>query len=306
MWPLLVLLGSCGSNGSDALGEPREPAPYLPELGVDAPTPALNSTQVAAAVEQRFAELALAAPLGFPAALETLLANGEPGCPEINDFSAGSLTQFAIRANCTTSQGVSFVGNIDYSFETGRIEDGDAVDGMEFFAQDFRIETPGGAYLTVDGYCSYSHRTNDYAMTAGVYCDGTQLADPTTAGDDPWLTGEVSGFLSSFIGDFSGYQVAVVTASMAVDDPNVVGVSFEDLRWEPGQCDTEMLGSGSIREINGVWHDVVFAVRPEDGDKVVGCDGCGSHLAAGTPQDEPVCNTDALPQLIDFSGGLPW
>ncbi len=285
--------------------EPREPAPYLPELDVPATTPAMSTDDVAAAIESRFAELVVAVPTGFPDVFDGLLALAEPGCPAITNRSEGSRTSLTLEGECTTSAGTSFQGAIEYSYEAGRVEDGSTVDGMEFFARDLRVETNDGRFVEVAGYFAFDHRYGDDFSAASSYCTGRMSADDATAGDDPWLSGRVEGLVSVFVGNYGGYRVALVNATVAADDPEISGVSMQDLRWEPGRCDIELLGTGSVREVGGVWHDVVFASAPDDGE-VVGCDGCGDHLAAGAPQSEPVCNTDALDTLVDFSGGLPW
>lgn len=310
----LVLTAGCATSASAP--DVREPEPYLPDLEVTPPEPTLDGLGVATVLEERFAALVTTVPTGFPAAFDEAFAAlagetdadaGRP-CPEvILDTSTGSLTTRYVQGFCTTASGVVVQGTIDYAYENGRMEDEAWVEGMEFFAQNFRVETPDGRYLEADGYFSFSYRTDDDSQWGSSYCDGAMAADPVTAGNDVWMSGLVDGLVAVFVGDFSGYRVANVNASVAVDDPEIVGVAMEDLGWEPGQCDVEMLGRASLREANGVWHDVVFAQRRDDDQAPVrGCDGCGSYLAGGSPRDGRVCNTDALSSLIDWSGGLPW
>lgn len=309
-WPLLVLLTACGAEPvlpDTPAPEPRDPAPYLPDLEVQPAEPALSSAEVAAAIEDRFAALVTAVPTGFPAAFDAMMALAEPGCPTVVDASAGSRTQLEVPySSCTTSGGVTFEGSISYRHEAGTLDDyGNQVDGMEFYTPDFRVEAPDGRFLQASGYFNFNHTHGDYFVAGGSYCSGELRADDATAGDDPWLRGDVSGLVSVYLGDYNGYRLGVVNATVATEDADIVGVALQDLLWEPGLCDVELLGTGSIREANGVWHDVVFALRDEENDQIVGCDGCGDHLAAGAPQSEPVCNGD-LTGLIDFSGGLPW
>jgi len=289
--------------------EPREPVPWLPDLEVEPTAPTLSGDEVGAAIEQRFASLVTAVPTGFPDALVGLVALAEDGCPgEIIDETVGSRRTIVLRADgCETRSGTAFSGSIDLAWETGTVDDdGNDVDGAEWFAQDLRIEAPDGRFVEADGYFNFRHTFEKRSAYASSYCTGRLRADDATAGDDPWLRGDVEGLVSVFVGDFNGYRLASVEATVATDDPEIVGISLQDLRWEPGQCDIELLGAGSIREASGVWHDVVFATRDEETEEVFECDGCGAHQAAGAPQEEPVCNSDALDTLVDFSGGLPW
>ncbi|MEM6931612.1 MAG: hypothetical protein AAF602_32070, partial [Myxococcota bacterium] len=260
---------------------------------------------VAIEIESRFAELVTAVPTGFPALFDQMMLLAEPGCPEVTNNSEGSRTSLFVRGECTTSSGTGFRGSIDYAYDSGFVDGTALISGMEMFAQDLRVESADGRFLEADGYFSFNHVEDGASATASSYCTGRMRADDASAGGDPWLGGEVEGLVAVFVGDFGGYRLANINATVATDDPDIAGINMQDLRWEPGQCDIEMMGTGSIREVSGVWHDVIFATRTDDAG-AIGCDGCGDHLAAGSPQDDPVCNTNALDTLVDFSGGLPW
>ena len=291
-------------------GDEREPESYLPDLEVQPPAATLSADGVAGVVLESYERVLGYVPTGFPSALDALMAEGDPDCPAVRRVSDERGREgFSWEAECVASSGTAFAGSIQLMVRPPTVDDeGFTTEETEFYTGGMAIEAPDGRRLSARGYFAWNRRTQGDVHAGGAYLDGEMSADAATAGGDPWLSGEVDGLLSMYMGQYGGYRAVVATASLATNDPDVVALNFDDLQFEPGLCDTELLGRASLREANGVWHDLSFAYREEtDEAAVMDCDGCALHLVSGAPSDEPLCMPlQSLDDAIDFSGGLPW
>lgn len=231
-------------------------------------------------------------------AVQNIEALREPGCPEINNSTAGPLWI----ADCTTSAGRRFFGNFVY-----------LVNEWDLFAeQTFAplVETWGALAepgwtppaelpaLTANGYQAYCTVGNDLrsAHFSGVYRDvrfqwgglaarelffGGRVIDALqTSG---WITDEVEPNVSLLeLRGASGGQVLRVHGAISELASAWSAVAAQDLvigdAASGDVCPAEALGVVSVRSPQGAWYDLSF-----EGDSGVGCDGCGQVLRAGVP-----------------------
>lgn len=303
MW-LFVWIGACVQTPGV-----REPEPYLPSTEVQPLEPELSGEEVATVVIDLLQDVPGMVPAGLPDALATLMTHADGDCPKIEAVEEGGVRLIVWYDDCVTSSGAQFSGGFEWRQRTDVVGHyGEVTSGFEFYSQDLWIDTPDGRSLRGGGYFAASHTDGKGYSQADSYASGQLLADPATAGTDRWLSGEVSGNVGVYVASWGGYPYMYVNGSWPLEgDGPLVGVAVQELSIEPGQCENEPLGTIAVREAGGVWHDVSFAFYDEEAEELIGCDGCGAHLAAGVPQGEAVCfSSSELSSIVDFAGGLPW
>ncbi|MBX2800994.1 MAG: hypothetical protein KTR31_25165 [Myxococcales bacterium] len=304
---LATLVAGC--SGETSTPDVPDPVPYLPEHTVQAPETQLDSAAVASTIEAQLRTFSVSAPLGLSDALDAMMAHADGGCPYVDTFDDGAFSQTRWYDDCESSDGTRFVGGFELSRYTSVAHGKNAeVTGLTFFATDLRIETADGQYLEAAGYFSLDRIVGDGYDVASFYGGGSLRADPTTAGDDPWLSGQREGSAQIYLADWGGYRAAYLGGAVSIDDGGpVVGIALQDVAIELGWCSNEPFGSVSVREASGAWHDVLFAYYDESAKELMDCDGCGLHVAAGEPLGDSVCLSQAsLDAVVDWDGGLPW
>jgi hypothetical protein len=270
--------------------------------------PALDAAGVSAALVDALGESLEANPSRLEGVFTELLARGDEECPAAETFSDGAFETVTFEADCVSSSGTRFAGAASYTrFVDAPREDGATETGFTLDSNGGTFEISDeadGSSLVLSGYFDLHRGTGPGFVDANVNLQGTVTVDEAHAERDPWLSGARRGTLSLlFYGEPGAYQLLYLDGAVAGLGGGVSALSVAEAGIEVGSdCDREPRGTLSVRDDNGVWHDVVFDGHDDQGGA---CDGCGEHLAGGV-DDEPVCvGADAFESLFAFET-WPW
>lgn len=307
--------GDPGPGGGDG---PPTPLPYVADDDEDPREPALAVDDLGPAMIDALATIVGTDPTRIGAAYDALWAGADGACPDADvvDDGAGTITtRWQAYESCTAAGGVAFAGAAyvqrfsDVVRADGRTESGFLISSE---GGSFSVAAPDGRHLTLSGYFDVRESTNAAgAVGTGRYLAGELQADATTAGDDPWLAGVMRGELGVYTyADPGGYQGAYLGGAVSLEG-DVTAVALDEAAVEAnGGCDEEPAGVVSIRDANGVWHDVIFDARPpedaedEEWDEAL-CDGCGSLFVSGREDGTACVDGDDLAVVMDWTG-RPW
>lgn len=283
-------VGCGGSADGDAADAPaiRAPTPYVPDLppAADGPAARLDAAAVAAAITARVPELLGADLAAVPDLVEGFVDLAAPGCPGGERFEEGEASGLAVENDCITADGYRFRGLLSITRFT---EAEGAVRGFSVDAGGVRIEAPDGRFVELDGFFGGSSERFDEVVGHNTYLGARLAADAETAGGNPWLDGTFEGRLERWSYREPGGVAMGLSGSVALAGGAVSAVAVSGLHFDSWSCGAEPSGVVSVREADGVWHDVVFDGFRDDegegqgvpeGDEAV-CDGCGAHLVAG-------------------------
>lgn len=306
----LLWVAACAPEAAPIVDPPqeevREPEVYDPDLQVEAPVATLGSDALADAISTSFVDITSYAPVGLIDAIDTMMALADDTCPRgVFEADLGGLSRTTWYDYCYTQDGTLFSGGMDVQVFTDRADgNGGLQNGGNVFAPNLLVVAPDGTTLNVEGAWYWSRVDNDTISTGYASGVGQMYASDSLVGADPWLRGEAGGTFQVFIGDYNGVHVATVNGTLEREGP-ISGVLFQQVRLEPWRCDAELVGTVSVREANGVWHDVRFATLDDEGT-AVGCDGCGSSITDDGSEQSVCPDMSQLDDAVDFTEGLPW
>jgi hypothetical protein len=306
--------GTGGGAGDDGEAESERPSPYA-ESGDstgEAP-PSLSPEQVAASAMAGLRTFVTLEPDAAIEALEGMLVL-EDGCPEEQEtYAEGDATVVTwYTEGCTTAAGLEFSGG-------GRLERFTAADGtstsegatVSSEGGSLRLGTADGRFIALNGYVYYERGSTEEGSESYFEVVGQLSADPETAAVSPMLDERLraQGGLYSYAG--GGYEVlggqGSLGAAALVD--GALAFQFSDFLVAPSECGLEPLGTVSVRDEAGYWHDIAFdagtIVDEEPMFDEALCDGCGTYVVAGRIEGQAcVAEADVL-ALLAWEG-LPW
>lgn len=318
---LLVLVGCPTSGGendeSEAASEAELPSPYADsgdESEGDVPVMAMDQ-----AVASSVAGLQLFVSLQPDAVLDAYaaLAEFEDGCPaeqESYEDADGLTTTWYAEPACTTSAGVEFSGGARLSVVSVAGDD-TTEEAMTLSTEGgtLRITHADGRRLEMTGYVATYREVGPEATQAGFELVGQFAADPQTAADSPLLEGRVraQGYAYSY-SDGTTRAIGGAGSLSGEGLGEARAFSFADFLLLPTGCSTEPLGTMSVRDDAGYWHDIVFdagTYDPESGDEPVfdrtTCDGCGTYLAGGAVGGQACVTSADIDSVLDWEDA-PW
>ena len=143
-------------------------------------------------------------------------------------------------------------------------------------------------------------------------------ADAESAAGHPWLTDTLNGDISSWRGGAGSEDRGFnIHGALRINAGAVVAVTFDDFAGTKDACVYEPRGAVAIREVAGIWHDVVFdgsPAEPQDeagrnpavrGTLAGGCNGCGAWLVSGAVSGEVCLPGDRMLSLFGSTGETP-
>jgi hypothetical protein len=259
--------------------EPRMPTPYLPEIDAPVATAQLDAAAIHAAMQAQVPLLVGLNTAGLVPLLDGLVDWSDADCPGAAVDEDGDVRTLQAENDCTSANGTRFVGAISMTV-VGAPED----DAFSFYveAASLRIETADGRAVTLSGAVGFDTFVGEEGTEISSFANGVFTADAETAQAHPWLNGDegIAADEYRFLGQ-GGLYFAVSNRVTFEDGPlSALKVQLAINDWD---CEAEPRGSISLREANGVWHDVVYDgfVDEEAGITTATCDGCGAHLIAG-------------------------
>ncbi len=317
----LLLLGtsvlacrSSGGAGSEDETSGR-PSPYADDEDVDAEPPTLTPDQAAAAAMAGLRAFVGLEPDAAVAAFEAMLVL-EDGCPEEQaTLMEGDVTVVTWSTEgCTTSAGLEIRGS--GRFERHTTTAGDATsEGATVSSEGttLRLHAADGRMLELSGYLGYERASSPEGAESYFEVSGQLAADPETAATSPLLDAAMrpqGGLFSYSDGTYAvlGGQGSLGAAAL----PDGLAFQLSDVLVAPPECDLEPLGTLSVRDDAGYWHDIVFDAgtfdASADEDPVFDpsrCDGCGAYLVGGDLRGEVCVDRADVLALMDWEG-TPW
>jgi len=321
---LIVLAWGCadasgGDDGDDGgTSDPDLPSPYAESGDTEEIVPSLGTDEVVDASIAGLQTFVSLQPDALLAAYLSIAADAaEPGCPETYEAfeEDGAVTTiWYSEAECTTAAGVAFRGSARIS--TTSFEDGDVmVEAVQLSSEGgtMRVSGPGGAYFEMAGYAATERAVSPAGVESGFSLTGKFSADAGTAAGSPLLDGSVAAQGYLFAYSDGSANVLAGSGSLSGDGLSAgEALAFSDFLIARSGCAAEPLGTVSIRDESGYWHDIVFdagTFEPESDDDVVfdaaQCDGCGAYLVGGERVGE-VCVSEADVQSLVAWEGSPW
>ncbi len=278
MW-MLALLAACSNT-------PDGPLPYVYD-DVDEATPALELTELEAAVEGFFDVAFTITAQSLADAYLQLAADQDAYCPP-QYTQDGNSYWFG---ECTTDGGTEYSG---YAFaqEYEDIVDGEYVyEGAAIFGV-FDLVSADGQTLTGGGQASWldavytgddvAHTTHQNVVSGTFYWDAPSAADS-------WLSGDINPdiqMVATYIPDFSGGSIQLGGGVSGLGAPADTVVVDELVMVHPDltACGIEPAGVIGVRAADGNWFDVVFDGTTEFGQPSpdASCDGCGGVYWRGS------------------------
>ena len=321
----LILLAGPGCQepeGGDAdtdTDEPDEelPSPYAESGGeTEDEAPAMAMEQ---AIASSLAGLQAFIALQPDAVLDayTSLAVLEPECPEEQEtFDEGTAvtTVWYSEQGCTTSEGVTFRGGGRLTTESVSEEDFTfEASTLSSEGSTMRITGSDGRYFEMTGYLGIRREAGPEVTEAGFDLVGSYAADEATAAGSALLEGRLraQGYIYSYSDGTN--NVIGGAGSLAGDGLGEArAFSFSNLLALLSGCGTEPIGTVSVRDDAGFWHDIVFDAGmwdPETGEEPIyddaACDGCGAYLAGGESLGTACITSADMESLLDWEGS-PW
>lgn len=304
---LALALASCGggdqkgegppagdsADGANASGDGStpvdtgDPAWILPDDGGAEVAP-IDADAVAAQVEAALASMAGVSAAPLLAAMDGILAAGEPGCP---DWYADEDGNPYWSDTCTAASGASFTGyGLIYRYD-GYTDGATTWDGFGL-AVAGSLTAPDGEELAMSGYASFLQGEEESgSLTAYSTIEAGQRWSAST---EPWLAegaGPAVGWYAVGAPDGSGGAVSI-TARVEPEDAFTAVILDEVLfiteSWGSA-CPQEPAGAISVLTPEGRWLDLEFD-GPTWGEEaeLALCDGCGRAYDGGAPVGE-VC-----------------
>lgn len=311
---------ACQSSGGGGAGDDgpsdERPSPYAESsTGAEADPPTLTAEQAAASAMAGLRTFVGLQPDAAIEAIEAMIVL-EAGCPEEQaEFTEGDATVITWgSAGCTTSTGLTIRGS-------GRLERFTYVDGettgegasVSSEGGTLRLDAADGRFVELAGYAYYERVTTPDGSESYFEASGQLAADGQTATASPLLDAglRAQGGLFSYAG--GGYEVLGGQGSLgAAALPDALAFQFSDLLVVPSECAKEPLGTVSVRDDAGYWHDIVFDAGTFDlgldEDPVFDaskCDGCGAYLVGGALAGE-ACVAQADVEALVAWEGTPW
>lgn len=308
---LPIALAALGCSAAPGPGEQAAarpvPSPYESNLGASL-APTLSPDEVGNLVPQMMQLAASIDPAAILAAFLALDARADPSCPEEQEQyptpAGDGTTKLWSTDRCASADGTSFKGASRLTTFSRALADGTLEDGFELSNEDFHIEAVDGTFVRGALYMERraSIETNG-AIFHSVYFQGRLTADAATAGNDPWLRGELSGELSVAAGDFGQARSAYFGGSLRpTPDAAVTAVAFSDVAIETFECARGTSGRVALRDAAGGWHDADFGA--ED-DATAPCDACGDLSFGGAPLGTFCADAAKLDNLLAWET-IPW
>lgn len=301
-----VLAFGCAPDGDDHEGSNGElPSPYEDDGEPDG-SPALSREQVAAAATAGLRSFASLRPQSVVELYQAIAVHDDE-CPEEFEeiVEDGTTAQTWYSDGCTTAAGVQFAGGGRIETYTRTEEVGYDVTGAALDAEgaSLSVIAADGRSLTLSGSVAWQHGTSAESTDSSLEIYGHALADAASAAGNPLLDGSISvqGYMYSYAGDGSkeiGGEGAISGAGLA----DARAFSFAGIGVYSEGCTAEPMGTVSVRDANGFWHDIAFdgitMVDDEPQFDQAACDGCGEYLAAGEPDGEACVAANELAQLL--------
>ncbi len=320
-WALIAALAAgcsepASGDGGGSDGPSDVPSPYADSGGdTDADVPVLVMDQVVASGLsglQAFVALQPDAVIDAYVGLAIL----EEGCPEeqeVFDEDEASTTLWYSDGGCTTSAGVEFRGGGRFTVES-RMEGDTAIESATLSSEGGTLRVSAGdAFFEMTGYVATQRAAGPEVTEAGFDLAGDFSADSATAGGSALLDGRLSaqGFIYSF-SDGTNNAIGGSGSLSGEGLGDARAFSFSDLLVILGQCASEPIGTLSVRDDVGFWHDIVFdagTFDPQSDAEPVydaeACDGCGAYLAAGERLGDACVTPADVESLLDWEGA-PW
>jgi hypothetical protein len=302
---LVLAFTACAPNGDDGKGGDL-PSPYEDD-GQAEGKPALSREQVAAIATTGLRTFASLKPQSV-VDLYTAIAVHDENCPEdyeeITDAGTTATTWYS--DGCTTAAGVSFSGGARLEVFTRTDEPGYDVTGAVLSAEDgtIAVAAADGRSLTLTGYISWQHGTSSDGTDSAIEIYGHALADATSAAGNALLDGSVSvqGAMYSYESD-GEKEISGEGAISGGGIGDAKAFSFAGLGVYSSGCASEPMGTVSVRDANGFWHDIAFdGITMNDEDEPqfdqAACDGCGEYLAGGSPDGQACVSASELAELL--------
>ncbi|MEM6996892.1 MAG: hypothetical protein AAF721_40695 [Myxococcota bacterium] len=306
---------TAGDEGGDD-GSTGLPSPYADsgdESGQD--QPALVMEQVVASGVGGLQTFIALQPDALVAAY-TGIAVLEEGCPEEwESFDEGETTTtvWYSEAGCTTSEGVEFRGGGRLVVES-RLEGETMIDATTLSSEGGTLRVSNGdTFFQMTGYVAISRAAGPEVTEAGFELGGEFSADPGTADGSPLMDGSLTA--QGFIYSFSDGTNNAIGGSGSLSGEGLADArafSFSDVLVILGQCATEPIGTLSVRDDVGFWHDIVFdagSFDPQSDDEPIydaeSCDGCGAYLAGGERLGDACVSVADVESLLDWENA-PW
>ncbi|HWB77112.1 MAG TPA: hypothetical protein VG755_19220 [Nannocystaceae bacterium] len=302
----MLAFTGCAPVGDDHEGPSGElPSPYEDDGEPDG-SPALSREQVGAAATAGLRAFTSLQPQTV-VDLYRAIAVHDDECPEEFEeiVENGTTAQTWYTDGCTTAAGVQFAGGGRIEIYTRTEEPGYDVTGAILNAEgaSLSVVAADGRSLTLSGYVAWQHGTSEDSTDSSLEIYGHALADAASAAGNPLLDGSISvqGYMYSYAGEGSkeiGGEGAISGARIG----DARAFSFAGIGVYSDGCTAEPMGTVSVRDVNGFWHDIAFdgivMVDEEPTFDAAACDGCGEYLAAGEPDGEACVAAGELAQLL--------
>lgn len=310
--------GAAGATAADADAEAPPPVrtatPYAPDIEPIDAQPTLDPATLSDIAARHLPRLAQSELGAIPAIFETFLEAGTDDCPFVERAEQEDGTLLTFEGGCETADGARFDGFAQLTTYQNRRESDDEppATGFTIEAGGVRMERPDGRFFEADGYADSRRLLAEAGEEDGgdagghLYLQGSFLADPETAAGNDWLDGRLSGRLERGLYRDEGGYYFEMSATMTLGEGPASALSVGRLRINSWLCTDEPAGTLSIRERDGVWHDLVFdgfVEEEEEAEPSVGaCDGCATWLVAGGSGTR-VCDADGwIAALMEVTG----
>jgi hypothetical protein len=297
-----------GATTPDPFERPA-PSPYDPSIEGETPEATLTAEQAATALPQIVADLRLVAPLEVLALHDALLAHADETCP--GDYplptEEGETSNIWVN-DCIASDGTEFYGYVQRSEFTRPAEDGATDTGFIFSSGGnfFEMEAPDGTFLR--GALYYEAHTLTYPdgqIVHYAYKSGDLLADEASAGDNPWLKGDIGGDFGLYAYDSMGYRMIQFDGAFATaSHPAISALQLHEFSVDAFACPLSALGGASLRGKEGGWHEASFG-DPELIGTGAECNACADYTFAGAPLGDMCAESTSLEDLLTWET-TPW
>ncbi|MFN3197378.1 MAG: hypothetical protein ACE366_03000 [Bradymonadia bacterium] len=290
---------------SDEPAPNREPTPYVPDIDDEAIPAALEDEALADALTEYVPAVLTLDLSSVPERLAGLIDLTAPECPGGQQYETEEGYVIVAENECTHSSGVRFEGYLRLAMLDYTGDEGQRVTGFNIESGSVRIDTPDGRSFEAGGYLDVRHERQSDGEVWGTYTQGSVRFDDETAGDNLWLSGAMSGRIERYIYRHeSGEMVMGASVATAIevgpDGGAISAISIDDLELNTWLCAEEPIGTLSVREAEGVWHDVHYDGFDPEEEAPLACDGCGRHLVGGMSDDQ-LCEGEQWLQAIRAS-----
>jgi len=307
---LCVVGSGCSSSaeqGGPQLGDRPNPTPYEPETepSID---PSLTTQQVGDFIAEIPGYVAALDPNGMIAAYQGMLAaHGDANCPALEVVESDGETTSVWEGECESTDGTTFRGEMyfsEYSFSEGDLTQ--ARTSMYSFNLD--ITAQDGTFLRGAPEIEFSTEVFPGETNYALRFSGELAADSATAAGNPWLTGDLRGTVVAYAAEVDGGRFIGYGGGFTVpNDASVSALSFSEFGVFSFGCDGA-LGTISLRDKAGGWHDALYAAPVEDGDDLdpeQSCNACGDLSFYGESLGEFCSDAQTFSDLLTWETS-PW